>query len=195
MREQLHGLIVYYHSDTLWARFLVGGATIVSQLDARGRVYLSMVLPCSFNDSRSSEPVQNWSSEKFPNHLSVVKSAHNIHLSDGDLDNLKMVWNMCHSQVQPLSREDGIPPLRTFLNIRTPITDGYFDPQSDKIYFGRIFGQYTDKHCKWGSFSESTAHLIGQIKLQGQPTLKWDSKGWTEVTTGLWRRRSVCSHF
>jgi len=92
MREELHG-IISYHSDTLWAWYMVGGATIVSQLDARGRVYLSTVLLSLFDDSHSSETAQNWSSAKLPSHLNAVTSARNIHISDSDLDNLTMVWD------------------------------------------------------------------------------------------------------
>jgi len=144
-----------------------------------------MVLPNLFDDSHSSETVQNWSSSGFPSHLDIVASARNIHISDSDLDNLKMVWDMCHSQIQHLSKEDGIPLLRTFLTIRTPGRGYYLDPPPENIYFGRIFSRHKNKCNKLRSFSEFRVHPIGRIKLQGRPTLKWDSKGWAEVTTGL----------
>ena len=192
MREQLHGLISC-DFNIIWDCYTVKGATIVPQLDARGRVYLSMVLPSLFDNSHSSETVQNWSSAEFPSHLGIVGSGRNIHISDSDLDNLKMFWGISHSQIQRLSKEDGIPLLRIFLNIRQLNVGGSVCLPPDKIYFGRIFGQYTDARHERGSFSESTAHLTGRIKLQGRPTPMWYSKGWTEVTTGLWRRRSVRS--
>ena len=190
MRERLPAFHIYYHSDSSWSCYLVGGAIIVSQLNVQGRVYLSMVLPCLFNDSHSSVTVQACSSAESACLLNIVKSARNLHISDSDLDSLKMVWDMCHSQIQRLSKEDGIPLLKRFLTIRTPYCDNYFDSTLGKVYFGRIFGQYRNRRHKWGLFSESTAHRIGQIKLRGQPTLEWYySTGWTEVTTGLWRRR------
>ena len=193
MREQLHGLISH-GSGFVWHFYTVRGATNVSQLDVRGRVYLSLVLPNLFDNSHSSEIIQNWSSAEFPSHLNILMSARNIHFSDSDLDNLKVVWDRCDSQIQRLSKEDGIPLLGTFLTIRTPSTDYYCDPSPDKVYFGRIFSHYRKKHHEGRSLSESRVHPIGRIKFRGRPTLRWDSKGWTEVTTGLWRRMSVRSN-
>jgi len=184
--------------------YVVRGATIISQLDAWGRVYLSMVLFQLFDDFHSSWIMQNFSHGDFNAILDLARSAQRIRISDGDLDTLKMFWDMYHCRIQPLSKEEAIPLLRTFLNIKLPNTNAQWGPPPDRMYLGRIFSQYTDQRYSLGSSSHSTAQLgsssdstvqrgIGQIRLGGQPNLGWNSRGWTEVTTGLWRRRLVPS--
>jgi len=115
--------------------------------------------------------LQNISNTEFSTDLCITRSARNIHISDSDLDNLKIIWDMCYSPIQRLSKEDGVSLLRMFLDIAYPEMDYCFSPPPGMVYIGQIWGQYV--HERWGRkmFSDSTAQIeIGQIRPRGQPT-------------------------
>ena len=181
--------------DVFGLLYSVRGGTIIPQLDARGRVYLSMVFFHFCGDSHSLSILQNFSTAAFHYGLLIPRSAREIHISDSILDDLKICWDVSLCRIQPLLKENRLPLLRAFLDIKLPELSYACDSQPKKMYIGRIFSRHADTRHGLKLLSSSTAQQeIGRIKLPEQPNLEWNSMGWKEVAIGLWRRRLVHSH-
>jgi len=75
-------------------------------------------------------------------------------MSDSDLENLKVLWDMCDCRIQPLSKEDGVPLLRMFLSMRVPGFSYQAGAPPEKPCTGQFFSQYTDERHRLG-YSQS----------------------------------------
>jgi len=130
-------------------------------------------------------------------HPTILTPAHDLYILDSDLCNLMNLWEMHHCRRPPprLSREDVTSLLKTFLQIRLPTKVSDLPSiQFVNIYIGRILSQ-ADTRYPSGLFPYFDGKLeVAQVRLRQERALDWDSTGWTEVTSGLWRRRLVLSH-